>query len=303
MATVADAFSIGATHGILTRPGVEILASSDGRRWSSLYASVQQETPFEATFDAVDDQLIVLHLDGYVRVHRQAGKGDASRLIPPGGLFMVPGGMDFGVRIDGTLHTLHTYLRRSLLEEVAATLVPGDPAHVEIRPLFGDSDPLIERLLLGVRDALGEDDAWATPCVDYLARAVAARLIHRHSSVSPASRGNDARGKLPLGQLNRAIEFMEANLAETIGLPAIAATIGLSAGHFARQFRLMTGKAPHQYLLQLRIARSEQLLRDTDTSIAEIAYACGFASQEHLTRMLKRSRGNTPAAYRKAARN
>jgi AraC family transcriptional regulator len=96
---------------------------------------------------------------------------------------------------------------------------------------------------------------------------------------------------------------MEANLGDTIGLPAIAATTGLSVGQFARQFRSTTGKAPHQFLLQLRIARSEQLLRDTDTSIAEIAYACGFASQEHLTRMLRRSRGHTPAKYRKDIRS
>ncbi|HEY2621079.1 MAG TPA: AraC family transcriptional regulator [Acetobacteraceae bacterium] len=303
MSPVSEGFTVAETHGILLRPGVEVLASSDDRGWSSLYASLQLETPFEAKFSAVNDQLIVLHLDGLVRVHRKVRKGEASRLIPPGGLFMMPGGMDFDIRIDGALHTLHLYLRRALLEEVAATILPGDPAHIEILPLFGESDPLIERLLLGVRDALGEDNSWATPCVDYLVRATAARLIHRHSSASPAPRHDDARAQVASGQLARAIEFMEANLEHSIGLPAIAETTRLSPGHFARQFRLMTGKAPHQYLLQLRIERAEQLLRDTDTSIVEIAYACGFASQEHLTRMLKRSRGITPAAYRRALRS
>lgn len=302
MPPVPDGFTLGGTHGILARPGVKVLASSDDRSWPAVYASLQHETPFEASFSAVDDQLIVLHLDSLVRVHRQLSRGDANRIIAPGGLFMVPGGMDFSVRVDGGLHTLHVYLRRALLEEVAATLLPGDPAHLEILPLFGDTDPLIERLLHGVRDALSEDNAWSLPCVDYLARAVAARLIHRHSSASPPAPINDRRQAIPPRQLAKAIEFMEAHLTQSIGLPAMAAATGLSPSHFARQFRLMTGKAPHQYLLQLRLARSEQLLRDTDTSIVEIAYACGFASQEHLTRMLKRSRGVTPAAYRKATR-
>jgi len=100
-------FTARETHGILRRPGVNVYASSEDRGWSSLYASHQTEYSFETNVDPVADQLIVLHLNGPVRVHRRVAKGEASRLIPPGGLFMMPGGMDFGVRLDGTLQTLH----------------------------------------------------------------------------------------------------------------------------------------------------------------------------------------------------
>jgi len=303
MSAKSSSFTVRETHGMLRRPGVKVAASSDDRGWPSLYTSEQLEIPFEQNFAAVDDPLIVLHLDGPIMVHRRIQKGESSRLIPPGGMFMMPGGMDFGVRVAGTLRTLHLYLRRGLLEEVAIDLVAGDPAHVETLPRFGNSDPLIERLMLGVRDMVHDDDPSATVYVDYLARAIAAGLIRRHSSASTARRHLDATLKGPTRQIRRAIDFMEANLEHSVDLQTIAEATGLSPSHFARQFRATVGKAPHQYLMQIRIDRAKRLLSETDRGIAEVAFACGFANQEHLTRLFKRSCGLTPAGFRKARRD
>ncbi len=144
MTGASDGFAVHETHRILLQPGFQISVSSDNRGWTSLYASVQREVPYEGFYNAVDDQLIVLHLDGPATVHRGIPKGEDSRLIPPGGMTMMPGGMDFRVRLGEPLHTLHLYLRRALLEEVAAAMLPGDPAHIEILPCLGDSDPLIK---------------------------------------------------------------------------------------------------------------------------------------------------------------
>jgi AraC family transcriptional regulator len=223
-------------------------------------------------------------------------------IIPPGGVTMMPGGMNIRVRLGEPLHTLHLYLRRALMEEVAGTILAGDPAHIEILPRLGDSDPLIEYLMLGVRDTLDDVNPSATPYVDYLARAIAARLIKRHSSASPAWRSRDSFPTLPDGPLSNAIDFMQANLERSIGLPAIASATGLSPSHFARRFRVTIGKAPHQYLMQLRIERAKRLLRESDTAIVEVAFACGFANQEHMTRLFKQHCGTTPAAYRNTLR-
>ena len=103
MPSASTGFTIRETHGILSRPGNEIEISSDKVAWPSLYASLQREVPFEDSFKAVPDHLIVLHLDGPVMVHRRIPNGESSRLIAPGGMFMMPGGMDFGVRLSGTL--------------------------------------------------------------------------------------------------------------------------------------------------------------------------------------------------------
>ena len=119
-----------------------------------------------------------------VTLYRRIPKGEDSGVIPSGGLVLMPGGLDFDIRIGSTVHTLHLYLRRALIGEVADDIVVGDPVNLEIIPRFCADDPLIEQLFLGVRDALCDDDSGAVPYVDYLGRAIAARLIRHHSSVS-----------------------------------------------------------------------------------------------------------------------
>lgn len=302
MAAQARQFTVEETHGILLRPGNAIQATSDRYGWSSLYASVQREVPYEAAFTAVDDHLLILHLDGPVDVHRRLGDREASRVIPPGGLFTMPGGMDFSVRLGGPLQTLHLYLRRTLIEEVAADIVPGDPAQVALVPIFGDGDRLVERLMLEIRDVLENCDPAETAYVDYLVRAIAARLVREHSTRSPPQNTAYMRARVGRGQLAKAIDYMEAHLEEPLELATIAGAAGLSPSHFARQFRTAVGVAPHQYLMQLRTERAKRLLSETTQPVVDIAFACGFANQEHLTRLFKRFCGVTPAAYRKARR-
>jgi AraC family transcriptional regulator len=61
--TAPEQFTASETHGYLQGYGVEVRASSDNRGWTSVYASLQHQAPFEGTFDAVDGHFIVLHLD------------------------------------------------------------------------------------------------------------------------------------------------------------------------------------------------------------------------------------------------
>ena len=293
------AFSVRETHGILWRPENRIHAASDGLGWSSLYASAQREPPYEASYRAVPDHLVILHLDGPVGVCRVLGESQEQRTIGPGGLFVLPGGVDFGVQLNGVLNSLHVYLRDAVLREVAAELLNGDPALVEIVPRLGNQDPLLEQLALGIRETLTDPEA--TVYAEQLARTLGARLLRAHSNRIPQPPG-PPRGGLTPTQLARATEFMEANLAERPSLGNIAGAVGLSPAHFIRQFKASMGMAPHQHLVRLRLERAKRLLRETDHSIAQIAFDCGFSHQEHMTRFFSQNAGTTPAAFRRAVR-
>ena len=307
MHTPSRAFGIGETHGILWRPENRIHAASEGRGWTSLYASAQRETPYAATYGAVQDHLIILHIDGPVGVSRIIGKNYERRTVAPGGLFILPGSVDFSVHLEGGLESLHVYLRQTMLHEVAAELIPGDPAHIEIVPRLGDQDSLIEHLALGVRDALTDPDPSTPVYADYLARAFAARLLRAHSNRSHllvnAQSGErpQSRGGLTRAQLARAVECMEASLSASLSLMDLATATGLSPAHFARRFKASTGLPPHQYLMRLRLERAKRLLCESDLSLAQIAFECGFSHQEHMTRLFGRLTGTTPGALRRAA--
>ena len=296
-------FGVHETHGILSRPENKIRASSDRLHWTSLYASAQRELPYEGFFPAVKDQLIVLHIDGPVAIDRLHGPANARCVVPAGGIHLVPGGMDFGVRLMGALSTMHVYLRRSVIEEVAAEIADGDPAHIEIPAQFLGPDPALNSLLAAINHALTEDEYGTGLYIDYLARAIASQLIRNHSGrrirSTPALAPTGTVGPV----LSEAIEFMRANLERPLSLEEIAEAVNRSPSHFARQFRAQLGIPPHQYLVVLRLKKAQHLLETTRESIAEIAFECGFSHQEHLTRLFRRWCETTPAAFRKAARN
>jgi AraC family transcriptional regulator len=301
IAAAARPFTVSETHGILLRPDHRIVAASDQLGWKSLYASVQRTSPHEAAYAGVPDHLIILHLDGPVAVSRILHKCWASRVIPPGGLFILPGGVDFGVRLGGELSTLHLYVRHAIVEEVAAELSSTDARNIELLPRLGVKDPMIERLALEVRDALTDPDPSVPIYIDYLTCAIAARLVRAHSTRSmPRS---EARAGLTRIQLDRAINYMEENLDKPLALLDVAHAVGLGVTHFARRFKQSTGRAPHQYLMRCRVERARRLLAETDNAIAQIAFACGFAHQEHLTRIFRRLNGETPAKFRRGVRD
>jgi AraC family transcriptional regulator len=297
---LSGGFGVQETHGILWRPDNQLRAASDGLGWTSLYASMQREAPYEAQFSAVRDHLIILHLDGPVGVARALGKSQSRRVIAPGGLFMLPGGVDFGVRLEGYLDSLHLYLRQQVIDEVAGDCGMTGQGRPELVPRLGVQDPLIEQLALSVRDILEHNDRSAHMYVDYLARLLAAHLLRKHSSSAGAAA---PVGGLSRAQVERAIDYMESHLSEALTLADVANASGLSPSHFARRFKSATGAPPHQYLMSMRVERAKRLLLLQREPIAEIALECGFSHQEHLTRVFRRLTGMTPASFRRAAQS
>jgi AraC family transcriptional regulator len=290
------AFDVYQTHGILRRKEHRIDRASDALGWQSLYVSRQWEQPYEDSFAAVPDHLIILHLDGPVEVERKLGPTKLKRRVAPGGQFILPGGIDFWVRLCRPLTSVHLYVRDAVLREVAAESFAGDPSHIEIAPGLGELDPVIEDLARAASHVLASNDPSGVLMADYLARALAARLLTRGSS-----RLAIAGASLSKTQHQRVQNYIRAHLAHPIGLADLAAVAGISQTSFARAFKRETGTAPYRYLLQERIECAKRLLTGSALPIADIALACGFTHQEHLTRLFHREVGATPAAYRKRA--
>src|SRR5882672_8075052 len=107
-----------------------------------------------------------------------------------------------------------------------------------------------------------------------------------------------AQGGLSAGAMRRVREFMQVNLGESIDLSMLAGVAGLSVHHFARQFKQSAGVTPHVYLTQKRVERAQEMLVQTDLSLAEIAFAVGFFDQGHLARHFRHMLGTTPREFR-----
>src|SRR5258707_1660917 len=107
-----------------------------------------------------------------------------------------------------------------------------------------------------------------------------------------------AHGGLSAGAKRRIREYMELHLGDSIDRSMLAGVAGLSVHHFARQFKQSTGVTPHFYLTKKRVERAQQMLIQTDLSLAEVACAVGFFDQGHLARHFRHMLGTTPREFR-----
>lgn len=296
-------FGIEETHGMLAQPGAKIKACSDGRDWTSLFTSVQKEMPFQGVFQSSRDHLLVLHRDGPVQVESLCDRRIGRRVVPAGGIHLIAPGVDFGIELGGTIETVHVYVRRAIIEEVALEMVDGDPARVEIPSTIVESDRALRALIDASAYAVEDESLGSAMFADYLSRTIAAQLIRSYSKAKLKGGGRSTASAGLSPTLSEAVDYMTANIDSGINLADIARATNRSPSHIARIFRTELGMPPHRYLISLRIEKARRLLEKTSVSIAEIAYECGFAHQEHLTRLFHRHCGTTPAAYRRSKRN
>lgn len=97
--------------------------------------------------------------------------------------------------------------------------------------------------------------------------------------------------------IKKAISFIEDNYKNDITLLDIAKYVNLSPYHFSRLFKEQTNYTPHQFLLNYRINYAKNLLYNSDLSIVEIAYRCGFNSDSHFVTTFKKHTGFSPKKY------
>jgi YesN/AraC family two-component response regulator len=79
--------------------------------------------------------------------------------------------------------------------------------------------------------------------------------------------------------LKKADRFIQANFSRKLSLKEIAAASGLSAPYFCTIFKEEMGENLSGYLNRLRIEKACRLLLDTNSSLNEISYSCGFEDQ------------------------
>jgi AraC family transcriptional regulator len=104
--------------------------------------------------------------------------------------------------------------------------------------------------------------------------------------------------KHPPAWLARVLEKLHAEHASHLSLDDLSAEAGVHPVHLSRVFRRFHREGIGEYTRRLRIRASCPLLLDSETPLAEIAVAAGFADQSHFTRAFRHVTGLTPRAFR-----
>ena len=100
--------------------------------------------------------------------------------------------------------------------------------------------------------------------------------------------------------IHKVIEFLRTQYNKDISFKDVAKIANFSPYHFINIFKEETGKTPHEYLLDIKIEKAQELLRLKKHNITEVCCLCGFNSISHFTTVFRTKVGVTPSDYRKS---
>ena len=102
--------------------------------------------------------------------------------------------------------------------------------------------------------------------------------------------------------LNKSVNLMRFiydNYCSSLTLDDLAKVADLQPNYLCRFFKELTGKRPFDYINNLRINEAAKRLANSNQSVYQIAYACGFQDPCYFTRIFKKHMGISPIAFRK----
>ncbi len=117
--------------------------------------------------------------------------------------------------------------------------------------------------------------------------------------LEPGREDGVTRGRVAWVQ--EAEERMAKALRDAPTAEQLATDLGVSYSHFRREFRRVTGMAPHRYLARLRLDRARRLIGSGAVGLDDLADRLGYSSAFHLSAAFKQEFGVSPKAWRALA--
>ena len=274
-----------------------IVRSSAAMAWHGALVEKHRCAPGYRKFALMDRHVISMFHRCPAHIEHRGLSGEFTACVArPSTIMITPPGPMPELRLSTPAELLHCALNQDLTDKVSDELGRG-----AFHPIFriGLRNTSIQSILFMLMNELDECQASSRLYVDSLAYALATKYVLLHAT-SHSRRPRTPR--LPPRALNRVREKIEANLDTDLSLEALSEETGYSRGHFLRMFHAATGMTPHQYVLDLRLRRAQECLRQSRSSILDVAVLCGFSSQSHMTTVFRRRFEMTPGQFRRNIR-
>lgn len=279
-----------------------LLSAADLHAWSGLRLGVYRAVSHEVRQHVTTEHAIVAAmLRGRSRT-RMRSRGESVDLCPGPdhvGLFgpqldldyscwdVTPGTERVMIEVDGGM-------LRELFDTPALLPQPR-----RLRQALTLRDPELARMLHAMASEARHGSPHGRLFASSLSLGLAAYLWTHHAEGGSAP-GRE-RGGLTPAQRERVVALMQQRLGDDLDLGDLASAAGLSRFHFLRLFKRSFGQTPYRHLLEQRLATARTMLCDTPLPVAEVAAACGFSSQSHLSTALRRHCGVSPVELRRHA--
>jgi AraC-like DNA-binding protein len=171
------------------------------------------------------------------------------------------------------------------------------PARVLVKGMDGRPVPWLAATLALLS---AETDSDAPGAVEVLTRLADALLAQALRITIAELLDSGGPGALPGrdAQIASAIERIHRQPEHPWTVGELAAQVALSRSAFSARFRRHVGESPKRYITRTRLAHAAKLLRDSDSSLAEIATKIGYGNEFSFAKAFKRTFGVAPGTYR-----
>ena len=104
-------------------------------------------------------------------------------------------------------------------------------------------------------------------------------------------------------RLNKVYEYAFKNFRKKILLEEIAALLHMTPTSFSRYFSMKNNKSFSRFIAEIRIKHACEMLTETDESIAQVCYDCGFNTLSNFNKQFKEIMSKKPTEYKKEFMN
>jgi AraC family transcriptional regulator len=261
--------------------------------WPGLMLEAGRNNVTEADTVVLNQHFLSLNVDtNPLTLEVKGSHGFRRYIVPPQTVWICPASDPISLHVNSTF----SYVRMSIDAPHLDRLLgqPDDASPVRLRRMFGVAVPQITHLMKTLRAEADNQNPGGLAVVDAVTTALGHLLVQHVGIDQP--RPVRLRGGLSSAARRRTLELIDAQLDSRLTIDMLAREAGLSVAHFSRAFRETMGRAPHQYLLSMRLEKARRLLDGPSVNLSDIAHRTGFADQAHFTRLFKRAYGITPGA-------
>jgi AraC family transcriptional regulator len=273
--------------------GVRPILTSRGRGWRGLEAEFRRISAGPTKVAGSLTHRLGIHHGPSVNAACRCDGVVQRRVQSHGDADFVPAGLDGEWEDDADCTILTLSLSAPLLRQ-AAEEIGINPDSMILAPRFQLRDSGIEHIAWALKAELEASVFSDRLYIDSLALALAARLASLQADRPRQSR--PLKQTLSPRQKRRLLDFIEANLDQSLSLADLAGVAGVGVSQLKALFPQSLGLPVHQYVMRRRVERAKCLLLSGEAPISETALAAGFAHQSHMAQWMKRILGVTPRA-------
>ena len=279
-------------------PG-KLLCASDDLGWSGVGLRSYHYTGLDVDVPAMRDFVIVSYRRGATQMQRRFDGAWTKTQCAPGDVSLLTRSQRSHWYWTEDIDVSHVYLSERLVSSVANEVMDRSVAEVRLRDVLKTQDPIVTACVDAIAREAEQRSLGSALYVEAVGTQLAVHLLRNYASVM--FREPSGKCRLSPLQSSQVTEYIDSRLNESLGLEALAAVAGLGVWTFTRRFRQSFGLAPHAYVVERRVDRAQRLLAQGAMPVKEVASACGFADQAHMTRVFQARLHTTPAALRRRA--